>query len=403
MLKDKLEQVIAEQRTNLHLTDNNVIREDLVSLSPTSGFVLVISGIRRCGKSTIVKQMLNKENRFYYLNLEDLRLNDFELSDFIKINEIFKETYGTNGTYFFDEIQTIPKWEKFIRSLADNKNKIVVTGSNASLLSKELGSLLTGRYLSYELFPFSYKEFLDFIKQTPSKKSLELFLEQGGFPEYLRVKDVNVLQELFNNVLMRDVAIRFNIKNTNLLKKIGSFLVSNVGKEFSYNKLKKNFSVSSVQTIIDYINFFEDAYLLFTIPKFSYSPSKQQVSPKKIYSVDNGISRANSISFSKDKGRMLENTVFQELRRKHREIFYFREKFECDFLVKEKDKITKAIQVCFELNSDNKTREIQGLIEAMKKTKLKKGTIVTFDQEDSFVLQGFNISLIPAWKWLLKK
>jgi hypothetical protein len=403
MLKDKLEQVIAEQRTNLHLTDNNVIREDLVSLSPTSGFVLVISGIRRCGKSTIVKQMLNKENRFYYLNLEDLRLNDFELSDFIKINEIFKETYGTNGTYFFDEIQTIPKWEKFIRSLADNKNKIVVTGSNASLLSKELGSLLTGRYLSYELFPFSYKEFLDFIKQTPSKKSLELFLEQGGFPEYLRVKDVNVLQELFNSVLMRDVAIRFNIKNTNLLKKIGSFLVSNVGKEFSYNKLKKNFSVSSVQTIIDYINFFEDAYLLFTIPKFSYSPSKQQVSPKKIYSVDNGISRANSISFSKDKGRMLENTVFQELRRKHREIFYFREKFECDFLVKEKDKITKAIQVCFELNSDNKTREIQGLIEAMKKTKLKKGTIVTFDQEDSFVLQGFNISLIPAWKWLLKK
>ncbi len=403
MLKEKIEEIIKEQRNNLELEKNNISREDLKKIKLYPGFATIISGIRRCGKSTLLKQILKKEKKFYYINLEDIKLNDFKLEDFIKVDEIFQKTYGKGGIYFFDEIQTITNWEKYVRSLADKKSKMLITGSNASLLSRELGTLLTGRHISRELFPFTYKEYLKFTKQKPSKISLQNYLEEGGFPEYLQFKKTENLQELLKDVIMRDVAIRFKIRNTNQLKKIAIYLITNVGKEASYNQLKKIFSVPSIQTIIDYISFFEDAYLLFTIPRFSYSPKKQQTYPKKMYSIDNGLSKASSTSFSKDKGRMLENTVFQQLRRKHKEIYYFKEKRECDFLIKEKDKITQAIQVCYILNEDNQKREIEGLIEALKETKLDRGVILTLDQEDKIEEQGKIIEIKPMWKWLLKE
>jgi uncharacterized protein len=402
MLKEKIEEVVKEQINNLELEINNIQREDLKKIKLINGFAIIISGIRRCGKSTLLKQLLKNEKKFYYINLEDIKLNNFELEDFIKLEEIFLENYGVGGTYFFDEIQVIPKWEKYIRGLADKKNKILITGSNASLLSRELGTLLTGRHISHELFPFTYKEYLEYTKQKSSKISVQKYIEEGGFPEYLQFKKTDNLQELFKDVLMRDVAIRFNIRNTNRLKKIAIYLITNVGKEVSYNQLKKMFSVPSIQTVIDYIGFFEDSYLLFTVPMFSYSPKKQQVYPKKIYSIDNGLSVANSLSFSKDKGRMLENIIFQHIRRQHDEIFYFKERNECDFLIKEKDKITQAIQVCYLLNGDNQKREIDGLIQALKETKLDKGIIITLDQEDVLEEQGKTIEIKPVWKWLLE-
>jgi len=207
------------------------------------------------------------------------------------------------------------------------------------------------------------------------------------------------LQELLKDVVIRDVAVRFGIRNSGLLKRLAIYLISNVGKEFSFNSLKEMFSVASVQSIIDYVSFFEDAYLIFTIPKFSYSYKERQVNPKKVYSIDNGLSAANSVSFSKDIGRMLENQVFLNLRRKHKEMFYFKEKKECDFVVKEREKITQAIQVCYELNEDNKEREINGLMEALIKFKLKQGLILTYNQEDTIENQNKKILIKPAWKW----
>ncbi|MFH1225294.1 MAG: ATP-binding protein [Candidatus Diapherotrites archaeon] len=402
MLKDKLEAVIATQREEHDKGGKTVPREDLAFVKPTTSFAVVISGIRRCGKSTLLKQLLKRERNFYYINLEDIRLNGFELSDFTKADEIFKERYGTGGTYFFDEIQTVPKWEKFVRWLVDKKEKVVLTGSNASLLSRELGTLLTGRHLSHELFPFSYREFLRYHKHRPSADSFAKYLTAGGFPEYLEKREGYALQELLRDVIMRDVAVRFGIRNSDLLKKLAIYLVSNVGKEFSYNSLKKTFSVASVQSIIDYISFFEDSYLIFTIPKFSYSYKEQQASPKKAYSIDNGLSAANSISFSKDSGRMLENQVFLHLRRKHGEIFYFRKEHECDFVIGKKGKITDAVQVCWSINDDNKEREISGLLEALEKFNLKKGVIVTHGQEDAIKERGKSIAVKPAWKWMLE-
>jgi uncharacterized protein len=399
--KESLKQVIESQRSWIGSIEPGIARETEFSLSPS--FALVISGIRRCGKSTYLSQILKKQKNYYFLNLEDPRLTGFELGDFEKTDEIFKESYGKDGVYFFDEIQNVAGWEKYIRSLVDMKRKVVITGSNASLLSRELGTKLTGRYRRIELFPFSYREFLKFSKLEASISSYEKYLSSGGFPEFLKEKNEEDLHELLNDVIMRDIAVRFGIKNTQTLKKLAIYLVTNVGKEFSFNSLKNSFSIKSVQTVIDYASYLEDSYILFYVPKFSYSYKEQQVNPKKVYSIDNGFSYANSVSFSKDKGKMLENQVFLELRRNFKEIFYYQGLRECDFLVKDKDKVTLAIQVCYDFNEENESREMEGLKEAMDKFNLKEGIILTYNQEDNFNLEGKKINVIPVWKWIINR
>ena len=397
-----LTEVIKSQREKIIKRDSGICRERLKDIKFRIGSALIISGIRRCGKSTLLKQILDKNKNFYYLNLEDPRLEGFELKDFNRAKEIFEEQYDSKGIFFFDEIQNVPDWEKFIRFLADDKKIIVITGSNASLLSRELGTRLTGRHINYELFPFSYKEFLKFKKLNSGIKSYKKYFREGGFPEFLENKDDYYLNEILSSVVMRDIAVRHGIKNSSLLRKIAIYLISNVGKEFSYNSLKKMFEVGSVRSVIDYVSYFEDAYLLFTIPKFSYSYKKQQVNPKKVYSIDNGFSYANSVSFSKDFGKMLENQVFLHLRKKYKEIFYFQKNKECDFIVKDKEKVKEAIQVCYELNEENQDREIKGLSEAMDELDFKKGLILTFNQEDELEFGNKRITVKPVWKWLLE-
>ena len=400
--KEILNNVIVSQRDFLDKSEQGTLREKEQEVKIEDSFALIITGIRRCGKSTFLNQLLKKQKKGYYLNLEDPRLDGFELSDFNKIEIIMKELYGENGVYFFDEIQVVLGWEKFIRYLVDKKEKIVLTGSNASILSRELGTKLTGRHLSVELYPFSFKEFLSLKKEKPSVDSFEEYLNKGGFPEYLKKENPAVLHELLSDVVMKDIAARFGIKNTAILNKIVIYLISNVGKEFSYNSIKKMFEIKSVKSVIDYISFFENAYLIFTLPRFSYSYKQQQVNPKKVYSIDNGFSSNNSASFSKDYGKMLENLVFLALRRRYKNIFYFQERNECDFIIKEKDKIVHVLQACFDLNEENKTREINGLIEALEKFNIKEGIILTYKQEDEFKIKDKKIKILPVWKWLVE-
>ena len=397
--KEILSGVIESQRNWILHLEKGILREKIKDIKFFDSFAFVITGIRRCGKSTMLSQILNKQKKFYYLNLEDPRLEGFELGDFNRADEIFKELYGQGGIYFFDEVQNIPKWESFIRFLTDKKETIVLTGSNASLLSRELGTKLTGRNIQLELYPFSYREFLKLQKLNPGKKSFEEYLIDGGFPEFLKRGDKTILQELLKDVVMRDIVNRYGIKNTSVLRKLAIYLISHAGKEFSHNSLKRMFEIKSVQSIIDYVSYLEDSYLIFTVPKFSYSYKKQQMNPKKVYSIDNGLSNANSITFSEDKGKMLENSVFLELKRRYQEIFYYQKSGECDFLVKEKG-ILGAIQVCYELNDENEKREINGLLEALKELKLKEGLILTYDQEDEYSIEGKKIAVKPVWKWL---
>ena len=400
--KNLLKEVIILQREALNKAETGTSREKKDEIKIVDSFALIITGVRRCGKSTFVHQLMKKQKKAYYLNLEDPRLKGFDLSDFNKVEEIVKELYGESGVYFFDEIQNITEWERFIRYLVDKKERVVVTGSNASILSRELGTKLTGRHLNYEMFPFSFKEFLDAKDASNSIESFRDYLYKGGFPEFLKKDEATILHRLLSDIVIKDIAIRFNIRNTEMLTKIAIFLISNVGKEFSYNSIKKMLSIKSVQSVIDYVSFFEDAYLVFTVPRFSYSFKQQQINSKKIYAIDNGFSSNNSASFSEDQGRMLENIVFLALRKKYENIFYFQEEHECDFIIKEKEKITHAFQVCFDFNQNNKEREINGLVEALKKFKLKEGLILTYNQEDQFKIGDIVIKLLPVWKWLLQ-
>ncbi len=402
ILKETLREIVRSQVKDLLSYDIGIKRDKLKEIELDVPFAIVISGIRRCGKSTLLRQLIKKTKSFYYFNFEDPRTVNYEVGDFNKLDEVFKEEFGDSDYYFFDEIQNVKKWELFVRAIFDKNKHVIITGSNASLLSKELGTRLTGRHLRYELFPFSFSEFLKLKTERPNIKLFEEYFIHGGFPEYIKLKKIQILQELLNDIITRDIVMRYKIRNIKTAKSIALYLITNIGKEFSYNSLKKTFALGSTNSVISFVSYFEDSYLLFTIPKFDYSLKKQIVNRKKVYSIDNGLSNANSASFSGDKGKMLENIVFLALRRGYKEIFYFQEKKECDFVIKEGTKITHAIQVCFDLNEDVKDREIDGLIEALNKFNLKKGLILTYNQEDKLVYGNKKIQVMPIWKWLTK-
>lgn len=399
ILKDTLREVARKQMGSVLSRDSGTAREALSSLKAPSGFACVVSGIRRCGKSTLLRQAMSSEKGFYYFNFEDPRAAGFSLEDFPRLDAAFREEFGEHETYFFDEIQNVEKWELFVRAGLDDGKRFFITGSNASLLSRELGTRLTGRHIRHELYPFSYPEFLSFSGGKAGKESFLSYLQSGGFPEYLKSGQKEVLNELFNDIISRDIVVRHGIRSARALREMALFLVSNIGKEFSYNKLASSFGLGSANTAADFASFLEDAYIVFQVPKFDYSLRKQVANQKKAYCVDNGLSSANSASFSSDLGRLLENHVFLSLKRAGLEAFYFRGKGECDFIARNPKNSLFAFQSCLELNEENKERELSGLVEAMDGLKLSSGTIVTLAQEDSFTLKGKRVRVVPAWKW----
>lgn len=399
LLKETIRQVIEQQRELLVKSEKGIKRNYKIPVN--HAFATIVSGIRRSGKSTLIGQLTETVDIWYYLNFEDPRLIDFDIKDFVKVEEIMYALYGEGGVFFFDEIQIINEWEKFIRYLVDKKVRVVITGSNATMLSTELGSRLTGRHLKKEIFPFSYHEFLILKNNEDDKASLQDYLFKGGFPEYLKQDNPAILNQLFFDIIVKDIVVRYGLRNVDLIKKLAVFLITNIGKEFSFNALKKLLRVKSVQTVIDYVSYLENAYMVFTLPRFSYSLKQQQVNPRKVYCIDNGFSRVNSVSFSKDTGRLLENLVFVELRKRSLQLFYFRKDWECDFVIKEDEKITQVIQVCAEIHVDNLDREISGLIEAMEELNVHAGTIITMHQEDQLSRNGRNILLIPFQKWVV--
>ncbi|NTW32053.1 MAG: ATP-binding protein [Bacteroidetes bacterium] len=381
------------EENSLAVNKKKVVKREK-ELSLKSNLVIVITGVRRCGKSTLLQQSLKDEQKKIFLNFEDTRLDGFEISDFNKLEKI---AVSKKIKFFvFDEIQNIEGWEKYIRSAHDKAFRIFITGSNALMLSRELGTKLTGRYIQTELFPFSYNEYLLLTKETAGVASLKRFMQSGGFPEFLLSKDNEYLRTLLRDIIIRDIAVRRNIKNEHTILRLATHLMSNVGKEISYNNLSKELSIKSVRTTIDYCDYLKESYLLDFIPRFSFSIKQQLNNPKKVYSIDTGMAKANSISFSEDYGRMLENAVFMKLRHASQDIMYFKDgNSECDFLIRKNEKIITAIQVCWQLTEDNMEREINGLKAALKLTKAKKGVIVTLDQEDVFG----DIQAVPAWKW----
>ena len=412
MEKQKLIQIIVDQQ-ELGFKESDLKR--IKSLKPGKE-ILVISGIRRCGKSTLLHEIRNNNSeRDYYFNFDDERLINFSVEDFQKLYEAFLELFGNQTVFYFDEIQNIKGWERFVRRLHDYGNKVYITGSNASMLSKELGTHLTGRYSRMELFPFSFDEYLRYINhdhsetsilstrgQVEMKRKFNQFFKTGGFPAYIESGDKEYLKSLYESILYRDVMVRNGLTNEKELLELVYFMASNSSKLFSYNSLKNVVGVKNASTIKKYLDFLQDTYLLFLINKYDDSVKKQMHNPKKGYFIDVGLVKEIGFHNSEDKGRLLENLVFIELKRRGHEVFYHHQKRECDFVLKSRHVITEALQVCWSL-ADTITyrRELDGLKDAMRCYNLKEGKIITEDKEDVFFEDDFKIHIMPAWKWLM--
>jgi len=390
--------------------------------------IITIIGSRRAGKTYFMYQLMEKISRkvgkesILYINFEDERL-DFNRENLKEIIEAYYELYPEKKDIylFFDEIQNIEGWEKFVRRIYDTvTKKIFITGSSSKLLSKEIATSLRGRTLTYQLFPLSFTEYLFFknidyedVYSTKNKvqikKGFENYLKIGGFPEVIDYTDEvwkKTLQSYFEVMIYRDIIERYDIKKTKILKAFIKINISYISKIVSVNKYYKqlrsrNYKISN-NRLYDFLDYMNDSFLILTLTKYSESILKQQLAYDKIYGIDSGLVNAVSFKFSEDYGRIIENVVFIELKRRNEEIYYYKNKYECDFLIKKTHKITQAIQVTKELNEDNKRRELNGLIETMKKFKLKKGLILTQDYEGKIKEKGKVIYIKPIWKWLLK-
>lgn len=401
ILQDQFTDIISSQLAYVKSVKAGMPREKLVGIKLLKNFAVIISGIRRSGKSTLMLQLLNiQKRRFVFLNFEDTRFAFFEVADYQRLLKSIEETKVR--VLYFDEIQVLPKWELFVRQLLDNGYQVVITGSNATMLSPELGTKLTGRHISHELFPFSYAEYLQFTKGKPGVTSVEQYLQTGGFPEYLKTQENLLLNQLLEDILYRDIIVRYKVRDVQAIRKLAVYLLSNIARPLSANNLKQLFQIKSTTTLLDYFSYLENTYIVQFIPKFSYSVKQQIRNDRKIYAIDLGMVQQNSLSLSEDIGRKLENVVYMHLRRKYKEIYYYQEKKECDFIVTENTKVQSVIQVCYQLTGENKDREIQGLLDAMEFTKMKSGTIVTLDVSDSITIDDKKINIVKAKDFLMQ-
>lgn len=408
-----LETVVFEQKELFDKEDTSIPRSIEIGEYVTTEQIVVISGVRRSGKSTLLRQFASHFEDYRYLNFDDERLIRFEIEDFSNLMLLWQKQ-GDFKTIFLDEIQNVPQWERFVRRIYNEGYKIFITGSNSKLLSGELSTHLTGRHKTIELFPFSFAEFLTLknipfknIKTTAQKaivlSSFDEYLLGGGFPYYCKTGEKDFLTLLYDNILYKDVLFRFAIREKRTFRELANYALSNIGKEFSYENIAKTLNVKSNTTIKNYLENMEEAYLIFTLSKYDFSLKKQYTSNKKMYVIDNGLRNNVAFYFSEDKGRLIENTVFLELKRRGGNLYFHKDKHECDFVVQRGTRINEAVQVCFDLNESNKEREVGGLTEALNYYNLNAGVIITLNQKETFEENGKQINVIPIWEWLLRE
>ena len=413
--KELLRQVLYEQRELYK--DLGIERNVDVNWTATSG-IMVISGVRRCGKSVLMQQIRAKElEQDYFLSFDDDRLIHFTVEDFQLLYDVFMEDFGAQHTFYLDEPQLISGWERFVDRLYKHGNKVYVTGSNAFMLSKELGTLLTGRHLTYELYPMSFREYAsmkgvgiapkDFYTTAGRAKLSNLqagFLKEGGFPQYLSTGDPRYLRELYNDIIFRDLVVRHKLPSEKPIKEVTYFLASNFTHKFTYQSIAKATKIKSTDTINAYIGYLEECYLVGVLTKYDHKVGEQIKSPKKAYFIDNGLVSQVGFSFSENLGKKLENAVYVELKRRNMELFYFCDGNECDFIVRNNGSIVQAYQVTVSLkNPETRKREEEGLFAAMKAFGLREGTIITLDEtEEKTLPDGLTLHVMPFYRWCME-
>ena len=417
-MKYLLKQIIFEQQEMQNRRQEKIIPRHIEAEWLETSEVLIISGIRRCGKSVLMQQMRDRlPEKDFFFNFDDERLADFSLEDFQTLQECFFELFGEQHTYYFDEIQNIEGWERFVRRLYNAGNKVIVTGSNARMLSRELGTHLTGRYISVEIFPFSFPEFLQIrgvqCKEqdyyTTAGRSMIVshfadYLKQGGFPRYVQNLSRNYLSSLYESIIYRDVLTRNRLTNEKDMQELVFYLASNATKRVTYSSLGKVIGLQHPDTVKKYLEYIQQTYLIFQLYKYDPSVKKQMLSPKKIYFIDNAIINRIGFNATENKGIYLENAVFLELKRRGLDVFYYDGKKECDFIVRQGVRIVGAYQVTMEMaNEQTRAREIAGVREAMQTYGLTTGHILTMEQRESIKLEdGTTIEVLPAWQWMMQ-
>lgn len=389
-----------------------------------SNLIKVVLGPRRAGKS-IYSLMLLKDRAFMYFNFDDEVL---AVGSGISTGELMKElhaAYGQIKTILFDEIQNLPNWELFVNRLHREGYNLVLTGSNAHLLSKELATHLTGRHMPIEILPFDFNEFLQAKKfiinpqyaSLPEERGallnlMENYLQNGGFPEVVvsNLDSKDYLEVLFDALLFKDVVKRHKVKFSTNVGVLGAHLINNFASLYTVRKILEVLNLKSVTTTEKYINYLEEAYLIFSVLRYSPKSIQRIKSPRKVYAVDNGFITAKAIQHSPDKGKLMENLVFTELVKRgydpEKELFYYktRNNREIDFILKQGTEIIELIQVCYNsINSTVEDREVKALIEASAELKVETLIVLTWDEERAVQRDGKTIQFKPLWQWLLDR
>lgn len=393
--------------------------------------VIVITGARRSGKSYIMRQLANNlfsggvnKKDVLIVNFEDPRFTRLDARALQEIYEVYLEFLapGEKPYLFLDEIQEVAGWERWVRMMHElNKAKIIISGSNAKLLSKELSTLLTGRHIDLTVFPLSLNEYLNFnniyIKDTLDliNKNIEIkgllwkYLEFGAFPKVVLAEEKNqILLNYFEDILNKDLIKRFKIRKTEGIKSLAKFYLGNISSLMTFSSIERFLGVSA-DTIEKYSYYFESAYMFFFLKRFSYKVKEQEKSPRKVYAIDTGLVNTVGFRFSQNTGRLAENLVFLELKKDEIKnpdlgLYYWKDlrHREVDFVIKEGFNVKQLIQVCWDLNRpETKNRELKPLLKAMGEFNLKKGIIITEDYEAVEEVRGDRIEYIPLWKWLM--
>lgn len=417
-MKDLLKQIILEQQEILHAPNKRYVQRYIADEWLQTSEILIISGIRRCGKSVLMQQMRDRlVEKDFFFNFDDERLANFKLDDFQKLQECFVELFGEQHTYYFDEIQNIEGWERFVRRLYNAGNKIIITGSNARMLSRELGTHLTGRYIQVEIYPFSFQEYLA-MNEIPVNaktlytttgratmvKSFVKYMECGGFPKFLQDGSVSYLTSLYESIIYRDILTRNGLTNEKEMLEMMFYLASNATKRVTYSSLGKVVGIQHPDTIKNYLEYIQQTYLISQLFRYDPSVKKQMMSPKKIYFVDNAIVKRIGFNATENNGVFLENLVFIELKRRGWDVYYYADKKECDFVVRKGLHISDAYQVTLKMDSpQTREREIAGVREAMQAYSLSKGYILTFEGKETINFDdGTIVEVVPVWEWILQ-
>ena len=384
-----------------------------------SPLIKLITGPRRAGKS-VSALLLLKDKNFAYLNFDDERL--LERFDEDVVLQVLSEVYPDYDYLLLDEVQNLEHWDLWVTKLYRRGCNLLITGSNAKLLSSEMATVLTGRYLEMEVLPFSLSECFRFKGQErtvelPSERAelmlqTEDYMHYGGYPEIINSREIteSYLSSLFDSIILKDVAKRYKIRKTTELYQLATYLISMFCNPFTYSSLKDDLNFSSKSTVQKFCDYLQQTFLFFFLPRYNNKLKLMQKAPQKVYVVDNGFLASSAFQTSENKGRLLENLVFLELTRRKKQaggnLFYYRSRNdrEIDFVVREKFQIRQLIQVCYDMsNKKTEKREIDAIMECAEELNCNNLLIITWDQENVVQRGDYDIQILPYYKWCLNK